>query len=658
MIVWLRKAWNSEQTSSLLLITLICLLTYGTLIPWLGFYWDDWFFVWVGHNRGTEGLTATLSIDRPFLGHFFAMNHFLLGEHPLFWHTYGLFIRLAAALALWWGLRRLWPKQRFVVMAVTLLFLTYPGFLQQPNAYVYQGAMASLMLMSLSLALTIWAETLEGRGQYLVLTALATVSGIASWLLWEVFVALEALRFVLLGYIARRHKQLNLRLSIAQALKHWLPHGLVTMLFLLWRVFWFSSPRAATDIGRVARAYSQHPLQELGRLSLGIPMDFLETTILSWAVPAGSRLFNASHMVVKPALLLGLVGAGLVLLWCQRATPQAQVDCSDDTSSLCAKELMSIGAFGVLLGLVPSLLAFRHVTLVHSWDRYTLPATIGGSLFAVGLLHFVVRQAARRWVLAGLLGLSIATHFANASVYQSDWQLQRELWWQFSWRVPQLQSDVTVLLSNPSHLDLVSTHDYTVWGAANLIYSSGEHRARLYGLHLSEEAAERIESAVVLKGETRDYRFQMDPSRILVATLPTASSCLHVVDAVRRELPSEADSLLRRIAPYSDVGLIRAAEEAVAPPAIVFGSEPPHAWCWYFEKADLARQLGDWTEVVRLGDEARDRNLYPGDSTEWLPFVEGYAVLGRCVDVLDLVGRIKQNGPRTAALAIAAACEN
>ena len=43
-----------------------------------------------------------------------------------------------------------------------------------------------------------------------------------------------------------------------------------------------------------------------------------------------------------------------------------------------------------------------------------------------------------------------------------------------------------------------------------------------------------------------------------------------------------------------------------SPPPMLFGPEPPHTWCYYFQKADLARQRGDWDEVARLGDEARE----------------------------------------------------
>ncbi len=61
----------------------------------------------------------------------------------------------------------------------------------------------------------------------------------------------------------------------------------------------------------------------------------------------------------------------------------------------------------------------------------------------------------------------------------------------------------------------------------------------------------------------------------------------------------------------------------------IFGDEPQHGWCYYFEKADLARQMGDWELVSDLGDTAFAQGDYPNDPTERLVFIEGYARTGQ-----------------------------
>jgi hypothetical protein len=73
----------------------------------------------------------------------------------------------------------------------------------------------------------------------------------------------------------------------------------------------------------------------------------------------------------------------------------------------------------------------------------------------------------------------------------------------------------------------------------------------------------------------------------------------------------------------------------VAPPRML-GPEPTQTWCYYFEKADLARQEEAWDQVAKLGDQVFAIPYYPDEPSEYLPFVEAYARTGRWEDARDL----------------------
>ena len=73
------------------------------------------------------------------------------------------------------------------------------------------------------------------------------------------------------------------------------------------------------------------------------------------------------------------------------------------------------------------------------------------------------------------------------------------------------------------------------------------------------------------------------------------------------------------------------------PPAVIFGEEPAHDWCYYYEKADLALQKGDFAEVLRLGEEAEQNGYHPDDKIEWLPFILANAVTGNTAQVENLL---------------------
>ncbi len=61
---------------------------------------------------------------------------------------------------------------------------------------------------------------------------------------------------------------------------------------------------------------------------------------------------------------------------------------------------------------------------------------------------------------------------------------------------------------------------------------------------------------------------------------------------------------------------------------ISFLPEPEHTWCYYFEKAELARQQGDWNRILALIDEARSLGYHPEDPFEWLAYIEAQARTG------------------------------
>jgi hypothetical protein len=133
-----------------------------------------------------------------------------------------------------------------------------------------------------------------------------------------------------------------------------------------------------------------------------------------------------------------------------------------------------------------------------------------------------------------------------------------------------------------------------------------------------------------------------DFHNVLLITVPSSTSCAHFIDG---SLPvySEYESLLvEQVGAYSHIDRIIPTGNAPIPPAHIFGAEPVHDWCYYYQKASLARQVGDWTEVGRLYDQTVALNLDATDKSELVPFIEGLVNLGRIDDAKSLyAGEIK-----------------
>jgi hypothetical protein len=104
--------------------------------------------------------------------------------------------------------------------------------------------------------------------------------------------------------------------------------------------------------------------------------------------------------------------------------------------------------------------------------------------------------------------------------------------------------------------------------------------------------------------------------------------CLRLLDPEidsQNHLVSDA-SMMREAAALSSSTWVL--PETTARMPYIYGPEPARGWCYYFEKAELAAQLGNWQQVAQLGDQAFSLSDYPNDPVERFVFSEGYANSG------------------------------
>lgn len=290
---------------------------------------------------------------------------------------------------------------------------------------------------------------------------------------------------------------------------------------------------------------------------------------------------------------------------------------------------MWVGIGAIIAGLLPVILVGRSVDF-KNYSRYTLIASIGAAVLWPLLLSFISSLRLRN-ILFGILIVSAAlTHYANGFVKASETEATRNFWWQASWRIPQIGPGATFI----TRYLVAAEEDYFTWGPANLIFhpeSDHEKYAQpaLYALVLNEETVEKV-----LAREPQDYssrrsiRTYPNYRNILIVSQPKHFSCVQVIDLRQVELSSFEDSRIAAIAPFSEADQISLNVPFQVPPEIPFGSEPPKEWCYYYEKASYARQLGAWDEVLRLGEQAITQGFFARDQIEWMPFLQAYASSG------------------------------
>jgi len=595
----------------------VCVLAFGLVIPMLGLYADDWPFVYVNQLSGLRGVVDFISWVRPFGAWIFAAVTALGGTHFWFYHLLLLLLRALDAWLLWRFLRCLWPNQPRPALWAALLFAIFPAFKQQPLALEYALHFIVLALLLLSMTTMIQAARRP---------SLFSGLAVASWLLAfniffiEYFAGQEALRPVLLWLALAPHER-DRRTLFKTVVLRWLPYLFVFVTFLVWRVFVLRFPSYRPEL---LDAFGHDPLGALSYLVQTIAGDLFTVALGTWGQtlvfpPGGKTLL----------LYLGLVTTSLITLlaYLFRA-PIAEPETPRFTPRP-ALTWMAVGLVSMLVAGWPFWITNLPVELDFPWDRTTLAFMPGACLFAAGLLLLLTRPRLQNILLAILISLSIGLHFQNANRYRKETSILTPFYWQLAWRAPGLETGTALVLDREPfeyHIDKFLT-PLVNWSFAP------EHTGQdmpliLFDLHkvagkyLNPDSTHRpIKSSygtLSFKGNTANV--------LLIAYDPPA--CLRILgkhNEGQMQISKEMRPLLR----YSNLEQIRLQQDPPARPPDFLGPEPPHTWCYYFEKADLALQAGAWDTVARLGDEAQNAGLRPTTAGEWFVFIEGYARAGQ-----------------------------
>ena len=294
-------------------------------------------------------------------------------------------------------------------------------------------------------------------------------------------------------------------------------------------------------------------------------------------------------------------------------------------------QVIAIGLLALLAGGVPFWIAKLPVGLTFPTSRFTVALMLGASLVLGGLIELIpARRLFKAGLLGLLIGLAIGVQYQNATSFRRDWNAQRTFFWQLAWRAPGLQPGTTIL-SADTPFDYESDNSLT--SPLNWMYAPGSRLQQLsymfyfISVRLQDGVLELVEGSPI----HNDYLaavFDGNTSQAVVMSY-APPGCLRLLDPVYDVGMPLMPELVQEALPLSKPGLVDAAPAAPAlPPGRLFDPEPAHGWCYYFEKADLARQQGSWQEVARLGDIAFHLDDHPNDASERLPFIEGYAHVG------------------------------
>lgn len=639
----LQKLVKNETFIASLLIFLTTVITYGVSIPELGYYHDDWFVLWSGHVRGAESIIPLFSTDRPFMGVVYSFVYRLLGDAVINWHLYALLWRFIGGLAFFWILRLIWPNHKYITTLMAVLFIVYPGFLSQPNANTKQNHLYGFGTALLSIALMLQAMKTNIRG-WKILCSILSLALTANYLfIYEYMIGFEGTRLILLGYALFQDGFRQFRSLLKEIFKRVWPYWLVTAGFLYWRVFVFEGSRNATDVSGLAGSYFSNFRYMSVRLIAETIKDFLDTSIFAWFVQPYQLFSTAPYSNLGFAFLIAGIVALLVVLYAFLFKKWWGADYNEADAPRLIKDFLWIGALVIVCAIVPVILSDRQVELYDSYKSYGLHPIAGVILFIAGVV-LMFQPKFRSLVPVALIGISVSTQVLNADYWKPFWEYQRQTWWQLTWRAPDIQDNTLVMTYSSGGYN--PQQDYEVWGPINLIYNpEPAETPAIQAEVLNPDTAYSVLKKDVINNYVRDIKLHRDFNNTLVMSRSPISGCLHVFDGRLPVYSENESSLIRQVGEYSQVDRIVSSGTAPVPPASIFGSEPEHGWCYYYQKASLARQNGDWEEIVRLYEEAVALNLETADKSEMIPFFEAFINLGRYDDAETLYHKQIKGNP-------------
>lgn len=628
---------------SLVVLLGISALAYLPLVHRIGYINDDWYLMYDARVYGGDFFHDIFSIDRPLRGYVMQAAFSLFGLNSLPYHLSAYLFRVLSGFGFLWVCSQLWPMARKWNLFATVLFMIYPGFLSQINPIDYQSQIISLACGIFSIGLTVKAIQSGKTAAKWIFTILSIL---LVWIylgLVEYFIGFEVFRLACIVIIYMRQVEYGILARLRGAFYSFIAFGLGVGGFLIWRFFLFSSERKATDLSFQISSLFLSPLTVLWWLNY-LVQDVLKIVVHAWSIPLDALAFSLRLRDTYSGILITVMSVILFLLFFHRLDlhgDENRLQMGNDSRD--RKEGVWLALTAIISGVLPVIMVNRHV-IFPDYSRYALASSIGVAI----LMSIVVRQITSRKFLfistSFFIAVSVFTHFGNSVKAAQATDEVKNFWWQVAWRAPQIKSGTTLSVTYPT---AAIQEDYFIWGAANHIYypetKKGEDlQVDLAGIVLNEYTVSRI---LVGRGEDSfrkrgDILVVNEYDRILVITQADVNSCVRILDGASPDLSLSDQHRVMLVAPHSKLETLVDAGNFSNPPEEIFGDEPRHDWCYYYQKADLARQRGNWQDIVSLYESAVKNDYRPNDQIELMPFLQAYALLGDQKMVRDISTRI------------------
>lgn len=626
LFVTVKNARFTEKHTPLILLA-ACVLAFGLFIPQLGYFQDDWNYVYNSYVFGPEGIVDFLNYDgRPFASWVYVLGFSILGYNPIFWHIAALLLRWLTATLIWNILKFIWPNRGWQTLVAALIFTLYPFFTLQPLAVAYSLHWSGYLLYALS----VYFMLLALRRRFWAYSLLALLTQVLHLFTLEFYAGIDLLRPVLIWFALSSFNQSS-RERFKVTLRQWAPYLAVFILYFIWRGLIYQAADAERNTPFLLTALFADPVGTLSTTINNVIPDLVLILFSSWYKLIQPGNFDFSVSANLYIFLLSAISFGLfTFFFLQRGFPSEENNRS-------AKHFILVGTIALVLSLLP-VYAGGYVihTKLEPWNsRFSLGSQLGAALIVTGLVESIVKASKTRWVfLSAVFALLIGWHLHYSNDFRWAWDKQVNFYRQLYLRAPDLAPNTAILSEGEIFLYM---GDYPTAYGINLLYTpkgAGFENSRNANYWFFPLAEFHMRLDEYLNGKpfatTRAGAvFEGEPEgSIVISFEPEFGQCLWVMRPEYASSKSLSDSL-RQLSSLSHVDRIKQASENIDSFLLKYlDASQVQDWCFYYEKADLAFQYEQWDQVIQLWESAEANGHQPENGFEYLPFIEAYARTG------------------------------
>jgi hypothetical protein len=630
-IIYRLRGYAQQHTYVFPLVLLIeTLLTYGTMGFFCGFYWDDWPPVLLS-NIARPGIFWLSYGDRPFSVWTFMVMFPLLQNHAWAWQLATMVLRWVGVYFFYLVLVNLFPKQRTLFQWASLLAIVMPIFQYQNISVAFSQHFFTYAIFAGSLLCLVMS--FKYRRYFWLFYPLSLVMAAAHIFMMEYFVGLEVLRPLVI-YLCLKNFSTETDRAKRKTLLFYLPFFFVLIVYLIWRFFVYPS---AENVGTT---FSNSPflLYNLVSDPLGTIKTFV-TTLLSdlrftflsnWLDRLWPANLNLESKVLWVSLFVGALGSVTFLTFFGERREEA-----DRISSSEFFKDLALGFTIYFFGIAPVWITMRQVSVGKFSERFALAAIPGIALIIAAVFWKVISSARLRMVLLSILvALSVSYQVQMGNEMNKDSNVQQVIISQLKWRIPQLKPG-TAIYSPSIFSDYEADYSYSM--EINLLYDNHLVQPDVNywfftpRYHLVDDLLNN--PALTLTGGIKGTNYTGTAAN-MVAVYKNGSGCLLILDPIYSQLSTTVGASFSKYGSLTNFDTISDDGSAGTVFPQAFGKISTNDWCYFFEKADLAKQEKNWDQVISLYQQADQTGYKPLKSVEYIPLIMAQAEKGQISQAL------------------------